>query len=247
MIVQFLKDTARAKLESVPPDTLMIYREGYNLPGISGIERMDFERFKVVYSELHFNMLIIVGLNRMITPSNRCDMVNDFLQTMTRNIPKVSIDSQPFIGEPWRVWYHYDVTNTGKFGVPHGYAIETEWKHWFYRESNHCRLSRDNIRMLINNTYSDLELLTTNFEFYEAEDHQLEWYNEAKEHIFSKYDTPKMLVNNLLKLSNRQFQADVSFDSFRTNRNFVLPDLGIYRFMADENKRRMDIYNAVIK
>lgn len=247
MRIQFLKDTSKAIINDYPSDSLLIYREGYDLPELKGVEYMDFEKFKVVYSELHFNMLIIVGLNRIITPSNRCDMVNDFMQTMTRNIPKVSIDNHPFIGEPWRLWYHFDVTNSGKFHVPHGYAIETEWQHWFYRNTNDCRLSAENIKLLIDNTYSDIDQLTATFEFYEPDDNQEEWYREAKEHVFSKYDTPKLLINNLLKLSNQHFQLDISMDSYRKNKHYLVPDLGIYRFMTDENKRRMAIYNTLIK
>jgi hypothetical protein len=247
MNIQFLKDTSTSVINDNPVDTFLVYRDGYKLPTLSGVEYLDFEKFKTKYSELHINKLIVVGLNRIITPSNRCDMVNDFIQTMTRNITKVSIDLVPFIGEPWRLWYHYDVTNNERFGLPHGFAVETEWSKWFYREQNDCRLSGDNIKMFISNTYSDLDLLTTNFIFQEPSEVELSWYENVKSIMFEKYDTPRLLINNILKESNKHFGLDISYDSFRTNKEITLPDLPIYQFMVEENKRRMSIFNKIIR
>ena len=243
---QFLKDTSTAVIGGIPNGTFLIYRDGYKLPELKNVEYIEHGEFKTKYSTIEASMYILVGLNRIITPSNRCDMVNEYLQTMTMRTPKVSIDTSPFIGEPWRLWFHYSVTNTGKFNITYSYAIETEWQHWFYRDSQTCRLAAENIGMFIDNTYSDLPNLNTKFEFYEPEAMHLEWYQEAKEHIFSKYDTPKLLINNLLKLSNKRFSLDASYDSYRTNKNIILPDLGIYKFIVEENIRRMKIYNEVI-
>lgn len=242
----FIKDTSKPNLNfDIPNGSLVIYRDGYRLPQFNNVEYINFEEFKKQYSITVAPMFIMVGVNRMINPSNRCDMVNEYLQTMTPNISKISIDNSPFIGEPWRLWFHYSITNTGQFNITYSYAIETEWQHWFYREARDCRVSGDNIKMFIDNTYSDLDRLETVFDFYDVEPHQQEWYEEAKQHIFSKFDSPKLLINNLLKLANKHFQTNIDFDSFRTNVKFTLPDLGVYRFLAEENTRRMKIYNAI--
>jgi hypothetical protein len=247
MKIQFLQDTSSAFVGDNPEDTFLIYREGYALPQLTGVEYMDFNVFKTRYSELHFNKLILVGLNRIITPTNRCDMVNDFIQTMTSHVEKVSIDSQPFIGEPWRLWYHYDVTNKGKFKFPHGYATETEWKKWFYRDVTTSLFSGENIGLYISDTYSDLNPFNTRFDFTEVSPSDMEFYLNVKKDVFEKYDSPKMLINNLLKHCNKHFNINITFDTFRTNDYFCVPDLPIYQFMVEENKRRMDTYNAVIR
>jgi hypothetical protein len=247
MNIQFLKDTSTAVIENNPVDTLLVYREGYNLPQLNGVEYLDFNVFKTRYSELHFNKLILVGLNRIITPTNRCDMVNDFMQTMTNHVEKVSIDNHPFIGEPWRLWYHYDVTKKGKFKFPHGYATETEWKKWFYRDVQTSMFDGDNIGLYIADTHSDLDRLNTRFEFNEVSPSDMEFYLNAKSDVFEKHDSPKMLINTLLKHCNKHFNQNITFDSYRSGDYFLLPDLPIYQFMVEENKRRMDTYNAVIK
>lgn len=253
--VQFLKDTSAAKLD-IPEKTIVVYREGFSLPKLDA-DYIEFEKYKIAYDSIDCKFMVIVGLNRIINPANRCDFIHEHLTTLTPNIQKVSIDTLPWIGEPWRLYYHYQYSRCGKFGVSYSYPIEGEWQKWFYRESNDSQLSGNNIGLLIESTYSDLDLLDASFELIEPSDNELEWYAQAKENVFSKYDTPKMLINNLLKLANAHFGLDVSFDSFRSpattdlfgkkSNAFTMPDIGIYRFMAEENRRRMHTFNAVVR
>lgn len=259
MRVQFLKDTSKAMIENPPANTLVLYREGfdYQLPKILGAEYMEFLEYKNKYTLFHPELIVVIGLNRIITPSNRCDMVNEYLQTMTSNIRKICIDNEPFIGEPWRLWFHYSIANCGNFGITYSFAIETEWEHWFYRDTPHCRLSADNIRLFISDTVSDIDPYRTIFEFKEIGTDEEAWYQNTKAAVFEKRDTPKLIINDLIKASNRHFGLDLSFNSFRrraeesatlfSNTDVVeVPDLGIYRFVVEENIRRMGIYNEVI-
>lgn len=249
MRVQFLKNTSAVKTDNLPTKTLVIFRDGfgYQLPRIPGAEFIEFLEYKNKYMLFEPEFIIVIGLNRIITPSNRCDMVNEYLQTMTPNIPKICIDNAPFIGEPWRLWFHYSIANCGRFNITYSFAIETEWEKWFYRDVPDCRLSRDNIRLAISDTISDIEPMRSSFEFFDIFPLDEDYYVNAKKHVFDKYDTPKMLINNLLKLANKHFGIDLSYDSYLENKIIKLPDIGIYRFVAEENERRRDIYNEVIK
>ncbi|OGS40528.1 MAG: hypothetical protein A3K77_00860 [Euryarchaeota archaeon RBG_13_31_8] len=249
MKIQFLTDTSKFKINNYPKNTLVIFRDefGYSLPSLQGVEFIEFLEYKKKYTLFDPELFIIIGLNRIITPSNRCDMVHEYLHTITPNIKKISIDTEPFIGEPWRLWFHYSITHSGNFNINYSYIIEGEWQYWFYRNRQDCRLSQDNIRLFITDTISDLELYKTSFEFFDISAMEETWYSKTKEFIFSKYDTPKLLINNLLKLSNKYFNIDISYDSYKENKIIKLPDIGIYRFIVEENKRRMGIYNEVIK
>lgn len=231
----------------VPGNTLLIYHAMYGdtLPAVDA-EYVDFQDYKKKYMMFEPEAIVVVGLNRIITPSNRCDFVNEYLQTMTPNIPKISLDAEPFIGEPWRLWFHYSIANCGHFNITYSYVIETEWQHWFYRDTQECRLSGENIKLFISDTRSDLSSLTTRFEFRPANAIDEHWYQEAKNHVFSRYHTPKMLINNLLKLANKRFDVNLAYDSFRGNQKIILPDLKVFRFVVEENTRRMKIYNEVI-
>lgn len=249
MRVQFLKDTSTARLDDLPAKTLVIFRDGfgYQLPRIPGAEFIEFLEYKNKYTLFNPEFIVVIGLNRIITPSNRCDMVNEYLQTMTPNVQKICIDNDPFIGEPWRLWFHYSIANCGRFNITYSFAMETEWEKWFYRDVSDCRLSRDNIRLFISDTISDIDQLHSSFEFFDVSPLDEDWYLNAKKHVFEKYDTPKMLINNLLKLANKHFGIELSYDSYLGNGVIKLPDIGIYRFMAEENERRRDIYNEVVK
>jgi hypothetical protein len=247
MNVQFLKNTATAQID-YPENTLLIYRDGfgYDLPDLPGVEYIEFLDYKARYTTFDPELIVVIGLNRIITPSNRCDMVNEYLQTMTPSTPKMCVDTAPFIGEPWRLWFHYSIANAGRFNVPYSYVIETEWLNWFYRDTNYCRLSGDNIKLFITDTASDLDAYHTDFTLRDVTEEEERWYKWTKSQVFEKYDTPKLLINNMLKLSNKYYGLDIGYDSFKTNEKLIVPDVGVYRFVVEEAKRRMAIYNAVV-
>lgn len=244
--IVFTDEPKNVRIDEVPPDTFLIYHEMYDPPKIKGVKNISYLDYRAGYIDLHANMFILVGLNRMSTPSSRCDFALEYLSVMTTNIPKVSIDTTPFIGEPWRLFFHYQFTHNNTFNMPHSYAVQTEWQHWFYRDIRDCLISPENIGPYITKTISTLRPLTTSFAFSDATANDEEWYLEAKKFIFKKYHTPKSLINFLLKLSNEHFKLELDYNSYLTNRSFLLPDLGVYRFMVEENIRRMQIYNKII-
>lgn len=242
----FVKDPASLVIEGVPEDTLLVYHSEYAPPKVRGATAISFDDFRNKYVDYHVNMIILVGLNRMITPSNRCDFIHEYLSTLTANIPKLSIDTEPFIGEPWRLFFHYLFTSNNTFKRPHSYAVQTEWEHWFSRDATDCVLSPGYLEKNIIKTFSDLDPLETTFSFTEASANDQEWYAEAKQFTFNKCTTLKLIVNMLLKLANAHFKQELKFDSYRTNDDLVLPDIGIYKFVVEENARRMQIYNAAV-
>jgi len=229
-------------------DAVVVCHEMYDRPeGIEPKQFIEWSKYRLVYSELEASKIILVGLHRMIVPSNRCDFIMDHMTTLTPNVPKIVIDTVPFLGEPWRVFFMYLFTNTNKFGAGYSYPIEGEWQKWFYRDVNDCRLSAENIKLFINSTYTDLDKLTTAYTFFEPDEGQVEWYGEIKAHIFAKYNTPKLWINGLLGECNKHFKIKFEYDSYLKNGEFKLLDLGVYRFVAEEAMRRQGIYNAFTK
>jgi hypothetical protein len=141
------------------------------------------------------------------------------------------------------LFYHYQITNHNQFEVIHGYAMQTVWNHWFYREESECSLSPSQLKSRLVRTYSNLDPLETTFKFIPLSKADEEWYLEAKKHVFEVNHSPKMIINALLKLANQRYDLKISFDSYLKNKCIEVPDLGIYRFMIEENLRRRDIYN----
>jgi hypothetical protein len=245
--VFFTKDINKLIAEKIGDSykhAVVVYHEMYDKPVIEAEQILPWQKYRAVYQDVIAKEIVLVGLNRMITPSNRCDFVHEYLTTLTPNIPKIVIDTAPFIGEPWRLFFHYLFSNSNKFGCTYSYPIEGEWVKWFLRESNDCRLSADNLKMFIKDTYCDLGKLETTFSFFEIADEHVGWYEEIRGHIFKKYNTPKTWVSNLIGECNKKFKLKVSFDTYLNGGVISVPDLKVYRFVVEENLRRQDIYNS---
>jgi hypothetical protein len=245
--VQFVKELSDAILPKLPADTYVVYHRDYDVPDVEDARgKIEFEEFRRVYPNLHAGMFIVYGLNKIITPSNRTDFVFEFLFTLSADVPKISVDYRPFAGEPWRLWFHYGLCKRGNFGTPYSYSIETEWKHWFYRETRDSRFEPDNLAICLGDagTYSNLDALLYEAEFEDVDCQ--EWYEEARAHAFAKYDTPKLLIQNVLKLCNARFKLKYGVDSYLDGK-VKLPDLPVYRFVDEECRRRASIYNKIVE
>ena len=232
-------------LPDIQGSTLVIVHDFYEIKTKYNI--VMWSRFKAEYFNYEADNIIIVGMNKIRTADVRCDLVFSYIYRMNTYKIKVVIDDRPFNGEPWRIWYHYGFLY-GKFiDVDYSYPLETEWKKWFYYEKNDCKIQAENLKLYIKDTYTELNKLTTSFSFYEPSDLDIEYYEEVKKIVFEKYDTAKMLVNNLLKICNKHFSIDLGYESYLINKKFMLPNFGVYRYVAEENRRRMNIYNLFTK
>lgn len=245
MKIQFLKDTAMAKLPKMD-NCIVVYKEGYSLPSIANAEYIEFQKYKACYLDKPTDNIVLVGLNRMLNPQNRCELIFEYLQTMTNHITKYSIDTNPFIGEPWRFWFHYSVAFNSFLNINYSYAIETEWQHWFYRRRDDCLISPNSLTGKIIETYSDLQKLNSEFVFYKPDTFLTNYYNEVKNIAFEKYNNPKQIIQYMTKQLNHRLGLSFGYDSYRENKEFNLPDFGVYRFLTEENQRRQDIYNLLV-
>lgn len=225
-------------------DTIVTYHAMYDKPEVKAKQVIEWEKYKLVYNTMEPMKVVLIGLNRIITPSNRCDFIHEYLTTMTPNVSKIIIDTSPFIGEPWRLYYHYQFTNNfAKFGASYSYPIEGEWVKWFERDIEECKFTPNNLKDIIPDTWTDLPKLTTAFDLYDPSKEETEWYEEAKKFEFDKFRSAKFLLLSFLKNANKHFSLDIGYDSYLTNKVYKVPDIGIYRFIIEENKRRQDIYN----
>lgn len=246
--IQFIKDTSKAIIpKEFKENTLVIFREGYKLPNIPKAEYIEFEKYKITYTNYHPNNIIMVGTNRIFVPQRRCDLVFEYLQTMTSHINKMSIDTEPFIGEPWRLWFHWSLAYGTWLGFNYSYVVETDWQHWFYRDNETSIIEADNIKDKIGEVNSDLKRVNTSFEFYDPDLFLSEFYNEVKDVAFAKYSTPKLIIQMMNKELNKHLSINFDFNSYLDNKSYKLPNFGIYRFIAEECRRRMSIYNTFTK
>jgi hypothetical protein len=242
----FVKDVINIDqyLPRMNGEVLVCYSDYYNIN--TKHPKIEWSKYKAEYINHKEPNIIIVGLNRIRTPDSRYDLVYSYLYKMNDFETKITIDEKPFNSEPWRCWYHYGFLFKTWLGVDYSNVLESDWSHWFYRDRNDCLISSKNLKNHIKNTYSDLDFLITEFEFYEPDLFLNEYYQEIKTIAFEKYGTPKQIIQFMIKHLNSKIKIDFGFESYLTNKKYLLPNFGVFCFLVEENKRRMDIYNTLI-
>lgn len=246
--IYFTRDIGRLLETQFPKDfwtgTVVVHHAMYDKPEVDAAYVLEWQRYKAIHAELKPERIVTIGLNRMKTPSNRCDFIHAYMAVMTPQIPKISIDTAPFIGEPWRLYYHYQLVGSfDRFGANYSYPIEGEWARWFLRDSEECQFRSEVLRDRIVDTWTDLPRLDTRFELYPPDPEDVEWYEEAKSFELGRYRASKSFLTGLTKAANKHFRMKIGYDSYLTGGLLRVPDVGIYRFMVEENRRRQAIYN----
>ncbi len=71
--------------------------------------------------------MVIVGLSRLMTPSNRVKLGRVLLRPRA-GLRRISVDELLFVSEPWRLWWHfYAVGAAGHWGLTDSFLAETRW------------------------------------------------------------------------------------------------------------------------
>lgn len=124
------RDIASLQIDDTP-QTLCIRHKSY--PSPATLRRvMIFDDFAKCPREhlRDVERLIVVGLNSIISPSKRTEEVFEVLFNNTRTLPKISIDTQLFNGDRWRLWFHWGLTNSSFDGYTYSYLIESHFNGW---------------------------------------------------------------------------------------------------------------------
>lgn len=221
-------------------DTLVVHIDIWEVQ--TKYKSVKWSVFKNTFVDFEENNIVIVGMNRMRTSQSRYDMVYSHIYKLRNYDTKIIIDEHPFTGEPWRLWYVYGFLFHTWLSGENSMALEGNWKNWFERKTNDCLIAPDKIPGIISNTSSDIDPLTTSFSTRTPDLFEDEKYIEVKKQAFKKYDTPRQIIAFMIK----NLDLDITYDSYLKGGSIVLPDWGISRFMIEENKRRMGIYNAIV-
>lgn len=125
-MILLTEDTSSVTVD-VPPDALCVHHESYAPPRQfrDAIPWSEFaERFQSLVESC--STLVIVGLNRIITPANRVKVGGMVLRP--RRWRRISVDTTLFRSEPWRAWFHFGCCGVDYQGYSYSYLAETDWK-----------------------------------------------------------------------------------------------------------------------
>lgn len=71
--------------------------------------------------------LVVVGLQRMLTPSNRTQLGPHLLRPRP-GVRRVSVDRTLFLVEPWRAWWHFGCVGARYREYTYSYLAESHWR-----------------------------------------------------------------------------------------------------------------------
>lgn len=72
--------------------------------------------------------LVLVGLNKIMTPSNRTAAVVEVLFNLSDTWRKLSVDRTLFAAEPWRAWFHFGLVGAPYREYTYSYLAESHWR-----------------------------------------------------------------------------------------------------------------------
>lgn len=190
-------------------------------------------------------------VSKIVRPGSR--MKYSALTDPWNGPPRMSVDSHLFVGEPWRMWWHF-----GAVGAPIGaaeekyhtsYRIETDWKLFIEASrENPCTIER------VRRYGAGVILCVDPFAFdhvkidvVEQTARVHEEYLVEKERAFCECKTPVALLRRLSNWAQAACQhRSVPKDPFASRSlRVVLTDLGIDRYLRAGIESQVEFTNDI--
>ena len=113
------------------PEALCVRHPAYQAPRTAaGCLHVDWQEFEAEPRRWMDgrSLVVVVGLNRIITPGNRTREVFEVLYNLSRDVRKLSIDQTLFVAEPWRAWFHFGFVGAPYREYTYSYLAESHWR-----------------------------------------------------------------------------------------------------------------------
>jgi hypothetical protein len=128
-VIHLANDTSRVKLD-VGPEAICVRHHEYAEPmtreGCGHVLWADFvDRWRgLVHGK---TTLIVVGISRIITPANRV-RVGQILMRPIEGVRRISVDRTLFVGEPWRMFWHFSCIRLPYQDLTDSFLAENRWR-----------------------------------------------------------------------------------------------------------------------
>lgn len=198
---------------------------------------------------------VVVLLNlvsKVIRPGSRMKY-GQFLTDPWVGPQRLSVDTHAFIGDPWRMWFHFGAVDA-PFGEPSekyhtSFRVETDWKFWLEgklseQPCNIARIKRFGEGVLV---FRDgFRFDEVSIDVVEADVETKAAYAREKEAAFAECRTSAALIKRLgafaqLRCPGRSFTELHGSRSIR----IVATDLGIDRWLVSQAKLSIDLTNSI--
>lgn len=206
---------------------------------------LDDPRASVADSDL----LVVCGLvTKICTPSNRVKL-GQFLTEPWWGPPRVSVDTCLFVGDPWRMWWHWGCVGRPFANYFTSYRLESDWKRYVETDQNNpCTIERiaeyGNGIVEHRNGFS---FSNVRFQIQQVSSDCHERYAETKELAFLEEKTVAGIIRRLT-----EFCQSVYPDRFiprnlfsSQNHNIRITDLGVDAYIAKRIRDTVSLTNAI--
>lgn len=195
------------------------------------------------------DLLVVCGLvTRLCTPSNRVKL-GQFLTEPWWGPPRISVDRCLFVGEPWRMWWHWGCVGRPFANYFTSYRLESDWKRYIDTDAkNPCTIERivEYGRGVVSHRggfrFRDVAI---HVEPMSAERHQL--YADVKERVFNEEKTIAAIIRRLSEYATSCYPSrHVPRDLFAAESHEIrLTDLGVDVYLASRIRESVALTNAI--
>lgn len=243
--------------------TLCVVHPKYTAPKCPGAQFAGYKDFSENTRKLITGMdnLIMVGINKMINPGNRTEMVWEVIHNNTPDLHKIVVDTVPFLSDPWRIWFHFGAVNARFFDYTYSYIAESH-----YNAFVEC-LRHDNPFSLENVLSQSRGVMVSDYDNYFGEVTVKEKkmtkevhseYQQLKEKCFNEETSIKAILKRLSDFAQKACpeRKVVSKSRLWDSRedfmgsygiNIVKTDLKVDDYLVSELRMLMELTNGILK
>jgi hypothetical protein len=228
-----------------------VVADGYRAPvGMPACTVAEAEAFRATWGE---GTMVMVGLSRIFTPSNRCKM-HEIFHRPRPGMGWFSLDDRLFVGEPWRMIWHFTAVGQDYAGMTDSYLAESRFDR-AEAEREPCPFRLDEVirygtgAIVATDGYRHGRILV---EEYQTTDAEKERYDAEKAQAFEHEKTLAAILKRLTAvakscLSRRMIPGPSQISNYPTGASIrvVRTDLPVDRFLTDRLQKVVDLTNGI--
>jgi hypothetical protein len=195
--------------------------------------------------------MVVVGLSRMMTPTNRVQLGRVFLRPRD-GLHRIMVDRQLFVSEPWRMWWQFRAVGAdGPWGYTDSFLAETRWNRAIEMQEPDpfgiepmLRNMRGVVRVVDAFRFGPIDV-----DVRRTDDRMKRRYAELKEEVFTHEKTLPAILRRLSQFA-QEAEPDRSVPTAarlfaKPPTKIVRTDLAVDEFLVGQLLARVALTNAI--
>ena len=233
------------------PRPFAVVADGYRSPaGMPSCTVAEAQAFRESWGE---GTMVMVGLSRIFTPSNRCKM-HEIFHRPRAGVGWFSLDDRLFVGEPWRMLWHFTAVGVNYAGMTDSYLAESRYDR-AEAEREPCPFRLEEVlrygsgAVVVDGAFRHGKMLVEEYDTTPAEK---EAYQKEKALAFEHEKTLPAILKRLVAvakaaLPKRLMPTSTQISGYPSGASIrvVRTDLPVDRFLTERLQRVVDLTNGI--